>query len=94
MPEPNPTHVVCCTSTVQQELKKKKKSKVKQQKTFIKVFGFAVGSEGSAALSQGGHLDVGVPLQKQAELPDGIYQQSFKAQIRPWQVALPRNRSP
>lgn len=67
---------------------------MKQQKTFIKVFGFAVGSEGSAALSQGGHLDVGVPLQKQAELPDGIYQQSFKAQIRPWQVALPRNRSP
>lgn len=37
-------------------------------------------SESFAALSQGGHFDGGVSIRRQAELPDGIYHQSFKAQ--------------
>lgn len=44
--------------------------------------------KGPTALYQERYFDIGVSTHTEAELPDQIYQQSFRVQIKPWQLAF------
>jgi len=49
---------------------------------------FVVDIKGPTAFHQERYFDMGISTHPQAELPDQIYQQSFRVQIKPWQLAF------